>query len=52
MSAREQAEVLERETSAETRKLAKVLKAIGIPLHDIGEVLGVSRQRLHQLVGK
>ena len=51
-SGRNQAEVLEQEATAEARRLAKDLNAIGIPLRDIGEVLGVSHQRAHQLIGK
>ena len=38
-------------TAAEhARRAARVLAAQGLPLRDIGQIMGVSHQRAHQLV--
>ena len=47
---REEAARLEREASELARALARDLVAEDVPLRDVGEVLGVSHQRAHQLV--
>ncbi len=38
------------EAAQEVRQAAKTLHETGIPLRDVGTVLGVSHQRAHQLV--
>lgn len=40
------------EAAAEVRIAAVALKDSGIPLRDLGKLLGVSHQRAHQLVGE
>ena len=47
---REQASDAQRQASAEMRVAARQLRADGMPLRDIGAVLGISHQRAHQLV--
>lgn len=49
-SNREQAAKLESRATLEAAALAKALSARGIPLRDVGAILGVSHQRAHQLV--
>lgn len=41
---------LEADAQEESRKVARVLVEAEIPLRDAGEILGVSYQRVHQLV--
>ena len=50
-AAREQAEQLEAQAVGHASALAHDLAGEGVPVRDIGEVLGVSDQRAHQLVG-
>lgn len=47
---RSEAARLERASSDLARSIAQDLVAEGIPLRDVGEVLGISHQRAHQLV--
>jgi hypothetical protein len=47
---RNEAAALERRASGRAADLAKSLAASGIPLRDVGTLLGVSFQRAHQLV--
>jgi predicted RNase H-like HicB family nuclease len=47
---RAEAARLEADASARARDLARNLTGQGIPLRDIGTILGVSHQRAHQLV--
>jgi hypothetical protein len=49
-AAREQAEQLEAQAVGHACALAHDLAGEGVPVRDIGEVLGVSDQRPHQLV--
>ena len=49
-AAREQAEQLEAQAAGCASALAHDLAGEGVPVRDIGEVLGVSDQRAHQLV--
>ena len=49
-AAREQAEQLEAQAVGHACALAHDLAGEGVPIRDIGEVLGVSDQRAHQLV--
>jgi len=35
-----------------TRRTAKALRAQGLPLRDIGQIVGVSYQRVHQLLDR
>jgi len=49
-AAREQAEQLEAQAVGHACALAHDLAGEGVPVRDIGEVLGVSDQRAHQLV--
>ena len=49
-AAREQAEQLEAQAVGHECALAHDLAGHGVPVRDIGEVLGVSDQRAHQLV--
>lgn len=46
---REQAERLERDAAKKAERLARKLAADGVPLRDVGTILGVSHQRAHQL---
>ncbi len=48
---RTQAERLAEEASGQTREVARHLADLGLPLRDVGAVLGVSFQRASQLVG-
>lgn len=41
---------LEADAAAESRELARDLVKADVPLRDAGEILGVSYQRVHQLV--
>ena len=41
---------LEARNARETREVAAGLVKEGVPLRDVGEILGVSYQRVHQLV--
>lgn len=50
-SDRAQARALDARAAAGSEELAKELVEVGVPLRDIGTVLGVSHQRVHQLVG-
>jgi hypothetical protein len=47
---RERAEAEARESAAIARKAARSLAADGLPMRDIGEILGISYQRAHQLL--
>ena len=47
---RGRAAALQSEAASEVRAAARHLKGLGLPLRDIGSVLGVSYQRAHQLV--
>lgn len=49
---RQQAHVLEQRANEDSEKLAKALAAKSVPLRDVGEILGVSHQRAHQLVSR
>jgi hypothetical protein len=49
-AAREQAEQLEAQAVGHACALAQDLAGEGVPVRDIGEVLGVSDQQAHQLV--
>jgi hypothetical protein len=49
-AAREQAEQLEAQAVGHACALAHDLAGEGVPIRDIGEVLGVSDRRAHQLV--
>ncbi len=48
---REKAETLAKESQDAVRAAARSLTATGLSLADVGKLLGVSRQRAHQLVG-
>lgn len=48
---REQADQAQTAASREVRAAARALRNQGLPLRDIGIVLGVSYQRAHQLLG-
>ena len=50
-SDRAQARALDARAASGSEELAKELVEAGVPLRDIGTVLGVSHQRVHQLVG-
>lgn len=50
-SDRAQARALDARAALGSEELAKELVEAGVPLRDIGTVLGVSHQRVHQLVG-
>lgn len=41
---------IEREVQSDTKNLARELASQVVPLRDIGDILGVSYQRVHQLV--
>lgn len=47
---RETATRLEREVQTDAESLARDLANEGLPLRDIGDILGISYQRAHQLV--
>lgn len=47
---REQAEEQQAQAAAAIRTAARALRDQGLPLRDVGHVLGVSYQRAHQLV--
>lgn len=47
---RSQVEELKRDVASRTSRLAKDLVKVGVPLRDVGELLGVSYQRIHQIV--
>jgi uncharacterized protein involved in propanediol utilization len=49
-SARQERDDLERHLADETHSLAQRLAAAGVTVRDIGDLLGVSFQRAHQLV--
>ncbi|MHB8345537.1 MAG: HicB family toxin-antitoxin system [Ferrimicrobium sp.] len=49
-AARETATRLEREVQTDAESLARDLASEGLPLRDIGDILGISYQRAHQLV--
>ena len=51
-AARETATRIEREVQSDTESLARDLAGQGVPLRDIGDILGVSYQRVHQLVSR
>jgi hypothetical protein len=46
---KEEAARLEEDVAAKTRSLVQQLVAHNVPLRDIGEMLGISFQRVHQL---
>jgi predicted RNase H-like HicB family nuclease len=48
---REQAFALAKESQEATRLAARLLTKQGLSLRDVGKLLGVTRQRAHQLVG-
>lgn len=45
-----EAEVLEREASSKAKELTQNLARAGVPVRDIGTIIGLSHQRAHQLV--
>jgi len=47
---REQARGVEEAAAALTRALARVLTDAGVPMRDVSQVLGVSHQRVSQIV--
>ncbi|WP_345761298.1 hypothetical protein [Diaminobutyricibacter sp. McL0608] len=47
---RERAAALEKEAAEAAQKLAKDLASQGVPLRDVGSILGISHQRAHQLM--
>ena len=47
---REQAETLEKSALRHATELARSLAEADVPMRDIGTVLGISHQRVHQLV--
>ncbi|MGH3266904.1 MAG: hypothetical protein ACRDNS_33550 [Trebonia sp.] len=47
---REKAEAEAKESAALSREAARRLAADGLPVRDIGEILGVSHQRAHQFL--
>ncbi|AEQ20933.1 conserved hypothetical protein [Rhodococcus phage E3] len=47
---RERAEALRDEATAAAEKLAKELEDAGVPMRDIGTILGLSHQRVHQIL--
>jgi len=49
---REQAARSQHDAAEEARKAARELSEDGVPLRDIGRLMGVSYQRAHQLVAK
>ena len=49
-AAREAATRLEREVQKDAESLARDLVNEGLPLRDIGDILGISYERVHQLV--
>lgn len=49
-ASREAAERASEQASAKAREAARILHDDGMPLRDVGRVLGVSHQRAHQLV--
>ena len=51
-AARETAARLDREVQTDAESLARDLASEGIPLRDIGDILGISYQRAHQLVAR
>lgn len=48
---RAQADVVAKESQEAARVAARALVKTGLSLRDVGKLLGVSRQRAHQLVG-
>lgn len=49
-ASREAAEIASELASMKAREAARILHDEGLPLRDVGRVLGVSHQRAHQLV--
>ena len=49
---REQVEALRTEVATETAHIAATLRARGLTIRDIGDVIGISHTRVAQLVGK
>lgn len=49
-ASREAAELASEVASTKAREAARILHDEGLPLRDVGRVLGVSHQRAHQLV--
>lgn len=47
---RERAERMREEATAAAEKLAKELEDAGVPMRDIGTILGLSHQRVHQIL--
>lgn len=47
---RSKSRALERQATADAAQLARDLVAADVPLRDVGVILGVSHQRVHQLV--
>ena len=45
-----EAEELEQQATAQSKELTKTLAAAGVPLRDIGTIIGRSHQRAHQLL--
>lgn len=48
---RERADAEARESAAIARRAARQLADDGLPVRDIGEILGISYQRAHQMLG-
>jgi hypothetical protein len=48
--AHDAATVLEREATARSKELTRRLAQAGVPLRDIGTIIGFSHQRAHQLL--
>ncbi len=49
---RETAARLDREVQTDAESLARDLASEGIPLRDIGDILGISYQRAHQIIAR
>ena len=50
--AQQTVEALEREVSARSKELTRSLAEEGVPVRDIGTIIGLSHQRAHQLINE